>query len=99
MELMLPLKAKTQAKPEQVLAISDAEISEYVGTYTNKPESAEIVMKEGRLVLKRENGEFPITKIGNYRFSFIKPSESQAEEFVLVRADGRGSICTSGGMR
>ena len=89
MELMLPLKAKTEAKPEQVLAISDAEISEYVGTYTNKPESAEILMKEGRLVLKRENGEFPITKIGNCRFSFIKPSESQAEEFVLVRADGR----------
>jgi CubicO group peptidase (beta-lactamase class C family) len=90
MELMLPLKAKTEAKPKQALAISDAEISEYVGTFTNKPESAEILMKEGRLVLKRENGEFAITTIGNYRFSFIKPSESQAEEFVLVRgADGR----------
>jgi len=90
MELMLPLKAKTEAKPKQALAISEAEISEYVGTYTNKPESAEILMKEGRLVLERENSEFPITKIGKYRFSIIKPRESEPTEFVLVRAaDGK----------
>jgi CubicO group peptidase (beta-lactamase class C family) len=85
MELMLPLEAKTEAKSEQTLAVSEAEVSEYVGTYTNKPESVEILLKQGRLVLKREDGEFPITKIGNYRFSIIKPSESEAEEFVLVR--------------
>jgi CubicO group peptidase (beta-lactamase class C family) len=89
MELMLPLKVTTEAKPQQTLTVSDAEISEYVGTYTNKPESVEILVKQGKLVLKRENGEFPITKIGNYRFSFMKPSESEPEEFVLVRgADG-----------
>lgn len=89
MELMLPLKAKTEAKPKQALAISEAEIREYVGTYTNNPESAEILMKGGRLVLKRENSEFPITKIGKYRFS-IKPSESDVQEFVLVNAaDGK----------
>ena len=89
MELMLPLTPKTEVKPKQALAITEAEISECVGTYTNKPESAEILLKEGRLVLKRENGEFPITKIGNYRFSFIKPSESKSEEFVLVRGADR----------
>ena len=90
MELVLSLKEKTKAKPKQALSVTDGEINEYVGTYTNKPESAEILMKEGRLVLKRENGEFPITKIGNCRFSITKPTESEAEEFVLVRgADGR----------
>jgi hypothetical protein len=47
-------------------------------------------MKEGRLVLERENSEFPITKIGKYRFSIIKPRESEPTEFVLVRAaDGK----------
>lgn len=86
MELMLPLKAKPEAKPKQALAIREAEISEYVGTYTNKPESVEIVVKQGRLVLKREDGEFPIKKVGDQRFSIIKPNESEAEEFVLVRA-------------
>jgi CubicO group peptidase (beta-lactamase class C family) len=84
MELLLPLEAKAQAKSEQALAVSEPEISEYVGTYTNKPESAEILVKKGKLVLKREDGEFPITKIDNCRFSIIKPSESEAAEFVLV---------------
>jgi len=84
MELLLPLEAKGQAKSEQALPVSEPEMSDYVGTYTNKPESAEILVKKGKLVLKRADGEFPITKIGNCRFSIIKPSESEAEEFVLV---------------
>src|SRR4029434_1409281 len=84
MELMLPLSAKTEAKPKQALVISEAEISDYVGTYTNKPESVEMLQKQGTLVLKREDGEFPITKIDKHRFSFIKPGKSESEEFVLV---------------
>ena len=90
MELTLPLEAKAEAKPKKALAISEAEIREYVGRYTNKPEIAEILMKVGKLVLKREDGEFPITKIGNCRFSIKKPNESEAEEFEMVRAaDGK----------
>jgi hypothetical protein len=90
MELMLPLAAKPEARSEHALTVSEAEIREYAGTYTNAPERAEIVVKQGRLVLQREDGEFPITKIGNYRFSIRKPGESEAEEFVLVRgADGK----------
>jgi CubicO group peptidase (beta-lactamase class C family) len=90
MELMLPLGPKAEAKSEQALAVSEAEIREYVGTYTNKPENAELLLKQGRLVLKRGDGEFPITKIGDHRFSIVKPSESEAEEFVLVRGgDGK----------
>jgi CubicO group peptidase (beta-lactamase class C family) len=86
MELMLPLTAKAEAKSEQALVVSETEITQYVGTYRNKPESVEIVVRQGRLVLKREDGEFPIKKIGDHRFSIIKPNESEAEEFVLVRA-------------
>jgi CubicO group peptidase (beta-lactamase class C family) len=90
MELMLPLKPKVQARSDQALAVSEAEMSEYVGTYTNKPESAELLVKQGRLVLKRADGEFPATKVGDHRFLLVKPSESEAEEFVLVRgADGK----------
>jgi CubicO group peptidase (beta-lactamase class C family) len=86
MELMLPLAAKAEAKSEQALVVSETEITQYVGTYRNKPESVEIVVRQGRLVLKREDGEFAIKKIGDHRFSIIKPNESEAEEFVLVRA-------------
>jgi CubicO group peptidase (beta-lactamase class C family) len=87
MELMLPLGAKGKAKSERVTTISEAEISEYVGMYTNKPESAELLVKQGRFVLKRQDGEFPISKIGDHRFSIVKPSDSEVEEFVLVRGD------------
>jgi CubicO group peptidase (beta-lactamase class C family) len=90
MELLLPLEAEAQAKPKQALAFSEAEISDCVGKYANKPESAEILLKEGKLILKRQDGEFPITKIGDHRFSITKSSESGAEEFVLVRGgDGK----------
>jgi CubicO group peptidase (beta-lactamase class C family) len=47
MELLMPLEAETQAKPKQALASSEAEISDCVGKYANKPESAEILVKEG----------------------------------------------------
>jgi CubicO group peptidase (beta-lactamase class C family) len=91
MELFLPLEAETQAKPKQALAFSEAEISDCVGKYANKPQSAEILVKEGKLILKQQDGAFPITKIGDYRFSITKPGESGAEEFVLVRGgDGKG---------
>src|SRR4030095_3580978 len=90
MELMLPLGAKADAKSEQAMVISEAEISEYVGTYRNTPESAELFAKQGTLILKREHGEFPTKKTGDHRFSIVKPSESEAEEFVLVRGrDGK----------
>jgi CubicO group peptidase (beta-lactamase class C family) len=90
MKLLLPLQAEAQAKPKQALTVSEAEISDCIGKYANKPESAEILAKEGKLILKRQDGEFPITKIGDYRFSITKPSESGTEEFALVRAgDGK----------
>jgi CubicO group peptidase (beta-lactamase class C family) len=90
MELMLPLVAKAKAESKPPLAVSEAEMIAYVGTYMNKPEIAEILVKNGRLILKRKDGEFPIAKIGDYRFSIIKPGEAEAEEFVLVPgADGK----------
>lgn len=85
MELILPLEKKTESSSLHAVAITKAEIVNYLGTYVNTPERAEILAKEGKLFLRREEGQFPITKIGNYRFSVEKQSES-AEEFVLVPA-------------
>jgi CubicO group peptidase (beta-lactamase class C family) len=84
MELFLPLEAKAKSRSAQALAVSEPEMSEYVGTYANGSESAEILVKKGNLILRGKDGELPITKIGNRRFSIIKPSGSGAEEFILV---------------
>jgi CubicO group peptidase (beta-lactamase class C family) len=83
MELMLPLEKKTESSSRQALEISKSEMVNFVGTYLNKPERAEIVVKDGKLYLKLEEGEFLVTKAGSYRFSFEKQVES-SEEFVLV---------------
>ena len=84
MELLLPLEAKPVTKSEQPLPVSEPEMSEYVGTYTNGPESAEVVVKDGTLILRRKEGELPITKIGTCRFTIVKPNESEPEDLVFV---------------
>ena len=89
MEVMLPLEKKTESKSRQPLLISKAEMTDYVGIYLNKPERAEILVKEGKLFLRREQDDLPITKVGDNRFS-IKKQNEPAEEFVLVPgADGK----------
>ena len=43
----MPLEAKAEDKAEQAMSISKAELSGYVGTYANKPESVELLVKRG----------------------------------------------------
>jgi CubicO group peptidase (beta-lactamase class C family) len=91
MELILPLEKKTKFNSKQILAISQAEMVNYLGTYVNKPEQAQILVKDCKLFLKLADGEFPVTKVGNYRFSIKKQSNSVVEEFVFV-TDANGKI-------
>ena len=59
MELILPLEAKAGDQAEQSMAINKAELSDYVGTFANKPERRQAPhQRRGKLVLKREDGEF-----------------------------------------
>jgi CubicO group peptidase (beta-lactamase class C family) len=91
LELILPLEKKTKSNSKQTLAISQTEIINYIGTYSNKPEQVQILVRDGRLFLKRADGEFLVSKVGNYRFSINKQSDSTIEEFVLV-PDDNGQI-------
>jgi CubicO group peptidase (beta-lactamase class C family) len=91
MELILPLEKKTNSNSKQTFTISQAEMVNYTGIYFNKPEQAQILVKQGKLLLKEADGEFPVTKVGNYRFSISKQCDSATEEFVLV-PDDNGKI-------
>jgi hypothetical protein len=86
MELVLDLQPKPEVK-NKPLAISKAELNEYIGIYRNNPMQIEIFVKESKLYLKREDGQFPVTKIGAYRFSVPKSGASDTEEFVMVPAN------------
>jgi CubicO group peptidase (beta-lactamase class C family) len=87
MELFVGLKPKAERKPIQELKISQGEMMNCVGTYVNKPESARILVGDGKLFLKQEDDEFLITKVGNYRYSITKPGQS-AEDFMLIPGAG-----------
>jgi hypothetical protein len=90
MELMLPLKASEAEKPKQELAMSAAEMANYVGKYGQKDVSFEILLKDGKLFLKQGPNQLPISKVGDTRFSAISPGNSRPMEFALVPgADGR----------
>ena len=90
MELMLPLEKKTESNFMHTLAMSKDEMLDYVGTYLNKPQRAEIIAKDGKLFVKWGEGEFPVTKIGSYRFS-VEKQVDPSEEFVLV-PDANGKV-------
>jgi CubicO group peptidase (beta-lactamase class C family) len=86
MELMLPLDAR-KSSPEHPQSTSEAEIRDFLGTYMNKPESVELVVRQGRVLIRREDGEFPVRSAGGNRFIVSRPGEGEAEEFVLLRDD------------
>jgi CubicO group peptidase (beta-lactamase class C family) len=86
MELMVPLDAR-RSKAEQPQSTNEVEIREFVGTYMNKPESVELVVRQGTVLIRREDGEFPVRRTGGNRFTVLRPGEAEAEEFVLLRDD------------
>jgi hypothetical protein len=54
----------------------------YAGTYANRW-SMDLFVKDGQLVLRRFGDEFPVTKIGEHRFS-VTPEGGSPQEFLIV---------------
>jgi hypothetical protein len=85
MELMLPLKAKTEAQSQEGLPMTEAEMASYVGVYENPSNPRmEIFIRDRNLFFKSGRNEFPLKKIGNLRFGVVTQNRSQYFEFVLV---------------
>jgi CubicO group peptidase (beta-lactamase class C family) len=69
MELALPLKmSEPEAAPAQQPLSAD-EVNNYIGTYSHAPRTWEVFAKEGKLYLKHEGAERPLTKVGRDTFS------------------------------
>jgi CubicO group peptidase (beta-lactamase class C family) len=93
MELMLPLKPKTEAQSQEGLSMTEAEMASYVGIYENPSNPRmEIFIRDGKLFFKSGSNEFPLKKIGNLRFGVVTQRRFQYFEFVLVPGpDGKVS--------
>ena len=90
LELMLPSAVKEEPKAKTVQSVSEAEIKNYVGTYSQPNRwKTEVFIKEGRLFIKEFNREMPLNKIGENRFSFEfpKPGINQEISFKLGSDD------------
>ena len=87
-ELMLPLTAKNDAKP-QPIAMTEAEMKKYIGKYGD---ALEIVLQDGKLMSKRGSTFTPIQKLSESRFA------TAGMEFVVVLdADGNAEFLHTGG--
>lgn len=87
-ELTLPLAALPIQKT--AVAMSESEMTGYVGVYGDQAEKAEIILKDGRLIFKQFGVRLTLTKIGRLLFSFSAPFSSQTEEVSLIRGtDGK----------
>ncbi len=85
MEMLSPLKAKSAQSTPQPIAMSESEMTNYVGNYVHSARaSMEIVMQNGKLFWKRRDELFPLVKTGNYRFMIPSPDPNELEEFVFV---------------
>lgn len=70
MELALPLKAEAEENAPKAAPVTGSEMADYVGVYVHAPQTWEVFVKDGKLFLKYENTEFPLTKVGERTFSF-----------------------------
>jgi len=98
MELMLPLEAEKQAKPEP-RTMTEAEMTRYSGVYGDAPNRIEILIKQGRLYLRRGSQEGPVTKIGDFRFSAMIQGEAAPIEFAIVAGPDEKAEFLQIGMR
>jgi len=85
---MLPLDAEAEALPQQSLPMSAAEKASYVGKYmrpgTERPETAEIFLKDDQLYLRAYGLEQAITKVGTNSFSVTAPGYRGPWRFKLL---------------
>jgi CubicO group peptidase (beta-lactamase class C family) len=90
MELLLPLKAKEENKPGQELPVTEAEMANYAGTYSQAGVSLEILIKDGKLFFKQGPAQLPMAKVGENRFTVARPGAPRPLELVIVPgADGK----------
>jgi CubicO group peptidase (beta-lactamase class C family) len=77
MELGLGLKDDAPAKPAPVAPATAAEMEEIVGSYSHAPQTWEVLIKDGKLFVKVDGSEQPLTKSGDRKFTFGANSENE----------------------
>jgi len=83
-EVGLDLKSTDDPKPVPVTPATEAELAQYVGSYSHEPTIWEIYLKDGKLYAKLEGKEYLLTKSGDRKFTYGEQNEN-----ALVFASGK----------
>jgi CubicO group peptidase (beta-lactamase class C family) len=83
MEIALPLEPRTTSAAAQT-TLAAADMHAYVGTYSQGPRSMDVLIRDGKLLLKQNNRETPLVKFGDQEIG----TESGGRWVVVRGADG-----------
>ena len=94
-ELMLPLAAKAEAKPQSIImtgTMTESEMRNYIGVFGEGASALELLLQDGKLIAKRDGRQAPVQKVGESRFTAL------GSEFVLIAdANGKAEFLHAGG--
>lgn len=77
-EIGLGLKDDAQQPQTAAVApLTNTEMSDYVGTYSHAPQTWEVFVKDGKLFMKLDGNEHPMTKTGDRKFTFGDRNENE----------------------
>lgn len=99
METMIALAPRPAEEKPPEMPLTDADKTSWPGTYFHPPsQKVEIVLKEGKLFLRRGASELEIRKTGENRFTTSVPGSTQDQRYVLVSGkDGTITYLFTGG--
>ena len=71
----------------------------YAGVYEQRGTRFEILIKQGKLLLKQGSNEMPVRKVGENRFSASPPDNAAPLEFAIVPGAGQKAEYLQIGLR
>ena len=76
-EIGLGLKDSQPPTPVPVTPVTSSEMNEYVGTFSHAPQAWEVSVKDGKLYVKADDKEYPLTKSGERKFTYGAQNENE----------------------
>jgi CubicO group peptidase (beta-lactamase class C family) len=83
MEIALPLEASTTSTAAAA-TVAPADMNAYVGTYAQGPRTMDVLIRDGKLLLKQNDRETPLVKFGDHQIG----SESGGRWVVVRGSNG-----------
>lgn len=76
-EIGLSLKDDGPQKPATFAPVTNSEMNDYVGSYSQAPQTWDVFLKEGKLYVKVDGKENALTKSGERKFTFGPQNENE----------------------